>query len=217
MSPQEQAWRDVSVPLVDGMVHWPGNPPVSISRQLDRSRGDECNVSALSLGAHTGTHVDAPVHYVDGGQGVDMLDLAVGIGPARVVQVGDAASVSKDLVESIGPRPGERILFKTANSPRAWHRDGFDEEAVYLEGAASEALAGAGVALVGIDYLSVGGFRCDNGDAAHRPLLEAGAWIVEGLDLSGVIPGAYELCCAPLRIAGCDASPVRALLRAVAR
>ncbi|MGH9102215.1 MAG: cyclase family protein [Acidimicrobiales bacterium] len=210
---ESQGWIDVSVPLTDGMVHWPDNPPVSVSRQLDREKGDPCNVSALSLGAHTGTHVDAPVHFVDGGRGVDALDLGVGMGPARVVEVPDPVCVTADAVAGIDPRPGERILFKTANSPRAWEKVGFDGEAVYLDGSASEALARAGVALVGIDYLSVAGYSCGNGDPAHRPLLERGAWILEGLDLSGVDPGEYELCCFPLRLVGGDASPVRALLR----
>jgi arylformamidase len=195
------------------MVHWPGNPPVRVARQLDRGRGDPCNVSVLSFGAHSGTHVDAPVHFVDGGKGVDALDPAVGMGPVRVVEITDTVSVTADAIAGLGLRRGERVLFKTANSPGAWRQDGFDEQAVYLDGDASQALADTGVALAGIDYLSVGGYRCDNGDAAHRPLLEAGVWILEGLDLSVVTPGAYELCCVPLRLVGCDASPVRALLR----
>jgi arylformamidase len=209
-------WIDASVPLEDGMAHWPDNPGVSLRRALDRDSGDACNVSALSLGVHDGTHVDAPVHFVDGGRGVDELDLRVGMGPARVVETGAARTVTAAAVEALGPRRGERILFKTANSPDAW-RGGFDETAVYLEAEASQALAAAGVALVGIDYLSVAGYRCDNADAAHRPLLEAGAWILEGLDLAAVTAGDYELRCLPLRIPGCDASPVRALLRPVSR
>ena len=107
-------------------------------------------------------------------------------------------------------------MFKTANSAGAWWHEGFDEEATYLEGEASQVLARAGVTLVGIDYLSVGGYRCGKGDAAHHPLLEAGAWILEGLDLSAVSPGAYELLYVPLRLVGCDASPVGVLLRPAA-
>lgn len=160
--------------------------------------------------------MDAPVHFVDGGEGVDALDPAVGLGPARVIEVDDPVSVKAALVECLGLRRGERVLFKTANSPTAWRRGRFVEDAVYLEADASAALADAGVALVGIDYLSVAGFRCENADGAHRPLLAAGAWILEGLDLTGVTAGSYELCCVPLRIAGCDASPVRALLRGLA-
>ncbi len=209
-------WIDVSVPLVDEMVHWPGNPPVSIFRQQDRDRGGPCNVSTLSFGAHSGTHVDAPVHFVDGGKGVDELDLETAMGVARVVEISDPVSITAAAVEALRVSVGERVLFKTANSPQAWQRDRFDGEAVYLEGAASQALADAGVRLVGIDYLSVAGYRCDNGDAAHRPLLEAEVWILEGLDLTGVAPGNYELCCVPLRISGCDASPIRALLRSLA-
>lgn len=206
-------WIDVSVPLADGMAHWPDNPSVSIRRALDRDQGDGCNVSDLHFGAHSGTHVDAPVHFVDGGAATEDLDVRIGMGPARLVEVGDPVSITADAVRALDPRAGERVLFKTRNSPDAWQHQGFDPHAVYLEGDAAQALADAGVALVGMDYLSVGGYTCNNADAAHRPLLEQGCWILEGLDLTAVAPGDYWLLCVPLRLVASDASPVRALLR----
>lgn len=210
---RERGWIDVSVPLVDGMAHWPDNPPVSISRHLDREHGDACNVSDLHLGAHSGTHVDAPIHFVDGGKATEDLDVRIGMGPTRVVAAHDSVAITADVVRALDPRPGERIIFKTRNSPAAWRAGGFDPHAVFLEGDASQALADAGVVLVGIDYLSVGGYTCQNADAAHRPLLERGCWILEGLDLTAVEPGDYTLLCVPLLLVASDASPVRALLR----
>lgn len=206
-------WIDISVPLANGMVLWPGNPPVSITRRMDRKHGDPCNLSALTLGAHDGTHLDAPIHFIDRGAPVDRLDPARGIGPARVVEITDPVAITAGAIADIGPARAERILFKSANSDLAWQKGSFDKTAVHLTGEASQALADAGVALVGIDYLSVAGFACHNGEAAHRPLLEAGVWVLEGLDLGAVGAGEYELCCVPLRLVGSDASPVRALLR----
>ena len=205
-------WIDVTVPIFDGMVHWPGNPPVSLKRVLRIDHGDGANVSALSLGVHTGTHVDAPVHFLASGLDVRAIDPAVAIGPARVVAISDAASVTRAELELARPQPGERLLLKTRNSAHAWHEEAFREDFVYVSADAAQYLVECGVALVGVDYLSVGGFFAD-GEATHRALLEAGVLIVEGLDLTRVAPGRYELLCLPLPLSGSDGAPARALLR----
>src|SRR5271165_889782 len=113
-------WIDVSVPLHTGMVHWPGNPPVVIERMLDIESGDGANVSRLSMGAHTGTHVDAPVHFISGGAGVHAAPFEALIGAARLLEIRDPVSVKVEELEPYRIQAGERILFKTRNSPGSW-------------------------------------------------------------------------------------------------
>ena len=208
----EADWIDVSVPIETGMVHWPDNPPVRIQRALDLDRGDGANVSTISMGSHTGTHVDAPIHFLQSGKGIDKLPMSVAIGRARVIQIEDAQSIRPGELISHKIRRGERILLKTGNSTRCWQSRSFVEDFVYLSSEAAKFLVDRGVRMVGIDYLSVGGFKKD-GAATHRYLLEAGIWIVEGLDLSKVEPGAYILVCLPLKIVGGDGAPARVVLR----
>jgi arylformamidase len=210
-----ESWIDISVPLYTGMVHWPDNPPVRIERVLDMDAGDGANVSVLSLGAHTGTHMDAPIHFLPQGAGIDALPLSTTLGPARVIEITDEESIKRQELERHAIQRGERILFKTGNSARCWQSDAFVEDFVYITAEAARYLADVGVRTVGVDYLSVGGFAQD-GEATHRALLSAEVCIIEGLNLSQVKPGSYELVCLPLRIRGADGAPARAVLRALA-
>ena len=210
----QNGWIDVSVPLYTGMVHWPDNPPVQIERQLDISRGDLCNVSKLSMGAHTGTHMDAPVHWIEGGPGLDTMPLDATIGRARVLEIADAVSVTAAELEPHDVQAGERILLKTRNSTHAWTSDAFVEDFVFISHEAAQYLAARHVRTVGVDYLSVGGFTQD-GPETHRALLTAGIWIIEGLNLAPVTAGEYDLICLPIKIRGGDGAPSRALLRHV--
>ncbi len=208
-----QGWVDISVPLRSGMVHWPDNPPVKIERMLDIDRGDVANVSTISLGSHTGTHMDAPIHFVRDGEGMDKMPLEATIGPARVIEVQDPESVKpEDLVEHELGR-GERVLLKTRNSSSSWWTRDFIEDFVYVSRESASYLAERGVRTVGVDYLSVGGYFRD-GAETHQALLGAGIWVIEGLNLSQVDPGEYDLLCLPLKIEGGDGAPARALLRA---
>lgn len=213
--PRDGGWMDVSVPIRSGMVRWPGDPPVVVEERLAMSRGDPANLTALSLGAHAGTHVDAPLHYIDGAAPVDRLPLDVAVGPARVVAIraGKTGAIGVGDLAPLRLRRGERVLLKTRNSPGAWRAGGFVEDAVHLSLDAARHLAERRVALVGIDYLSVGGYRAGGGDLVHRALLEAGAWIVEGLDLTGVPSGPCDLVCLPIRLAGAEGAPARVLVR----
>ena len=188
--------HDVSVPIRPGMVTYPGDPTVSLERVLSISEGALANVSRLAFGVHTGTHVDAPVHFLDGAAGADALPLDVLVGPCVVVEGLDVAAV---------PAGFDRVLFKTANS-RLWDLDEFSHDFVKLDGPAARALVERGVRLVGIDYLSIGD------EEAHHVLLEAGVVGVEGLDLRGAEPGEYRLVCAPLKLVGADGAPARVLL-----
>jgi arylformamidase len=194
------------------MVHWPANPPVRIDRMLDMERGDIANVSKISLGSHTGTHMDAPIHFVRDGVERDRMPLDATIGHARVIEIQDPVSIKPDELGPHGIGRGERILFKTRNSSREWWTQGFIEDFVYVSQEAARYLADSEVRTVGVDYLSVGGFR-EDGVETHQALLSAGIWVIEGLNLSRVGPGEYELTCLPLKVADGDGAPARAILR----
>lgn len=209
------AWIDISVPVYSGMVHWPGDPGVLIERTQDMSRGDVANVSKLELGAHTGTHMDAPRHFLADGAALDDLPLDAVIGPARVIRIEHPQAILPAELEPHDLQPGERVLFLTRNSERCWTGSEFVEDFVYISAAAARFLVERRVRTVGIDYLSVGGFVHD-GVETHQVLLGAGIWLIEGLNLSAVKPGAYELVCLPLRVAGAEGAPARAILRPLA-
>lgn len=205
-------WIDISVPLHTGMVHWPDNPPVQIEYMLHIGRGDICTVSTLSMGSHTGTHMDGPFHFLPEGLGLHEMPLDAAIGRARVIEIHDPESIKPDELRPHKIQAGERLLFKTLNSTCCWKTDTFVENFVYISQEAARYLASVGVQTVGIDYLSVGGFKKD-GFETHEALLKANIWIIEGLDLSQIEPGIYELICLPLRIAESDGAPARAILR----
>jgi arylformamidase len=198
---------DISVPLRPGMVVYDGDPPVILERALSIGEGASANVSRLDFGVHSGTHVDAPVHFIEGAPGADALPLDVLVGSAEVV---DATGVEDVLDGAVLrglalPERAERLIFKTSNS-RLWERDEFMPNFVRMDGSGARYLVNRGVRLVGIDYLSVGD------EEAHVELLRAGVVALESLDLRGVEPGAYHLVCLPLRIVGSDGAPARAVL-----
>ncbi|PKL63230.1 MAG: arylformamidase [Methanomicrobiales archaeon HGW-Methanomicrobiales-2] len=209
-------WIDVSVTLKTGMVTWPGDPPVRISHALSMERGDPSTVSLLEMGAHTGTHMDAPAHFVRGGTGIGDIPLDASMGPARVIPIRDRTSIQPDELAEHSIQRGERVLFKTHNSEHCWDTDTFVEDFVYVSEAAAEYLVERQVRLIGVDYLSVGGFHAD-GVKIHRTLLNAGIWIIEGLNLKQVPPGQVDLVCLPLKILGGDGAPARALVRSLDR
>jgi arylformamidase len=209
----KRSWIDASLLLRPGMFVWPGDPPVKITQFKAISRGDSANVSMLSLGAHTGTHMDAPRHFLEGGPGMDKLPLEAVIGPARVIAIRDRASIGARELRTHRIRRGERIIFKTYGAAARWRKPGFSPDYVYVTNEAARFLADRGVRMVGVDYLSVGGFKKDSHET-HRTLLGANIWIVEGLDLSRVPPGRYDLIALPLRILDADGAPARVVLRA---
>jgi arylformamidase len=205
-------WIDVSVPVRSGMVHWPGDTPVSVEQVQSLARGDAYNLSRLEMSAHSGTHMDAPLHFRTGARPIDALPFEAVIGPARVIEIRDAESIKPDELRGRRIRRGERVLFKTRGSARRWRAGAFDEGFVYIAKEAAQFLADRGVRTVGVDYLSVGGFKKDSSET-HQILLDAGIWIIEGLNLSRIQPGRYDLICLPLRLQGAEGAPARALLR----
>jgi arylformamidase len=205
-------WIDISVPLRTGIAVWPGDPVVRIHRSLTIEGGDVVNQTDLAMSAHTGTHMDAPVHFIADGMSLDELPFDAVIGPARVIGIEDPGVITVDELQQHEIGTGERILFRTVNSERCWKREGFVEDFVYIAADAARLLAERRIRAVGIDYLSVGGFFNDM-EETHKALLGAGIWIIEGLDLSAVEPGEYELICLPIKIAAGDGAPARAVLR----
>src|SRR4029453_13018098 len=207
---------DISVPLMHGMTIYPGDPDIQIQDWNAISKGDSANLSFLHFGAHTGTHVDAPAHFIEGAPQVESLPLEVLIGEVQVVDVPDKADSIDQAFVNERCAPGiSRVLFKTRNS--GFWRSGdseFKRNYCYLELLAAEHLVPNGNRIVGIDYLSIE--KSGNpGHPTHLALLSNGVVILEGLNLSDVPEGHYELICLPLRIRGGqgDGAPARAVLR----
>ena len=204
--------HDVSLPISESLVVWPGDPEIQITQPAHLDRGDELTVSRLDMSSHAGTHVDAPAHFVPGGTGVDGLDLELLVGPALVVHALEFDVLSAAALEDLSIPPGtERLLLRTRNSER-WARSETDFWTGYVgvTGDGARWLIARGVRLVGIDGLSVAPF--DELAAPHRTLLGAGLIVVEGLDLSEIAPGVYQLVCLPLKITGGDGAPARTIL-----
>ena len=204
--------HDVTVTISREMPVYPGDPQIEIKRTLLLEEGDVANVSHLSCGTHIGTHVDPPSHFVEGGIALDKLPLDVLIGPARVVDVGDVDVIDAATVEKTALDGVTRVLFKTRNS-RLWSSPHeFQRDFVYLDADAAEILVARGVKLVGIDYLSIEMFNFEQ-PATHLALLSNNVIVVEGLDLSAVTAGDYELICLPIKIKDGDGGPARVVLR----
>ena len=201
---------DITRTLRPGMATWPGEPGPELTPLKRMADGHPADVSHLALGVHTGTHVDAPGHFIPGGAGVESLSLDALIGPARVVKIEHEGAIRVDELERYGLEGVPRVLFRTRNSDE-WSESAFKEDFVYLEPEAARWLADHGTRLVGVDYLSVESFAAPE-PLTHRTLLSAGIVVVEGLDLSAVEPGSYVLSCLPLKIAGADGAPARAVL-----
>jgi arylformamidase len=209
----EDGWLDISMPLRSAILRWPTDPAVEITRLSDIAQGDEVTVSHLSMTVHTGTHIDAPLHYVDAGEGIDAMSLSATIGPVRIIQIDDPRAIHADELEHHDIRHGERLLFRTRNSERDWSKDSeFDEDYVFIAPDAARYLASIGIRLVGIDYLSIGGYH-EGGAETHQILLGAGVYALEGLLLTHVEAGEYELVCLPLKIIDADGAPARAVVR----
>jgi arylformamidase len=205
-------WEDISVPIRDGMVTFDGDPAVHLERVKAMADGAVCNVSRLDFGVHSGTHIDAPVHFIDGATGIEAIDLDALVGPALVVDAtGVEGSFDRAVIESLAiPSGTERLLFRSGNTA-LWDKPAFDRSFVAVTGDGATALVERGVRLVGADYLSIAPF--DEPSPTHATLLAAGVVIVEGLDLRSIEPGWYDLICLPLLIPGSDGGPARAIVR----
>ena len=202
---------DVTVPISKELPVYPGDPAIRIERKATLNKNDSrYNLSRFSFGAHTGTHVDAPFHFLEDGITVDRLPLELLIGRARVVEV-TSPRIDETALTEFDFTADARVLFKTRNS-YLWSQPRFVEDYVYITPGAANVLVNEGIKVVGVDYLSVEKFASED-FATHLTLLEAGTVIIEGLDLREVEPGDYELICLPLRVRDADGSPARVVLR----
>ncbi|MDJ0722833.1 MAG: cyclase family protein [Desulfobacterales bacterium] len=204
---------DISLTLHPDLPVWPGDAPVMLERVRSIAEGNTSNDTRLRCSVHTGTHVDAPCHFLENGTSADQLPLDVLVGPAAVVAIEDTEVITpNDLMDRNLPGDTRRLLIRTPNS-ELWsdpsHR--FHRDFVALNPAAAQWVVDQGIRLIGVDYLSVQRYS-DTNAATHRILLKAGVVIVEGLDLRGVRPGSYELMCLPMKLAGSDGAPARAVL-----
>ncbi|MEX1169435.1 MAG: cyclase family protein [Chloroflexota bacterium] len=208
----DMGWQDISVPIRNGMVTFEGDPKVHLQRASSMDEGGICNVSRLDFGVHSGTHVDAPVHFINGAAGVEAVAIDALVGPALVV---DARAFDgpfgRASIEALGiPAGTARLLFRSRNS-ELWSEPVFTSSFSGVTEDGARALIDLGVRLVGIDYLSIAPF----GDPTptHAALLAADVVILEGLDLRAVEPGEYDLVCLPILIPGSDGGPARAIVR----
>lgn len=203
--------RDISVPLRDGFPVWPGHAPVEMTITRSHEAGDGVQLTHLSLGAHTSTHLDAPRHFIAGGGLVTGLDLNVLLGPCTVVAVAGDGPLDVDFFAALDlPHPIRRLLLACERHAGKLEEPNFYEDYVGITEAAAHWLVARGLKLIGTDYLSIGPYHGGNPET-HRALLGPEVIIVEGLDLRGVAPGQHCLVCLPLAIP-CDGAPCRAIL-----
>jgi arylformamidase len=206
--------HDVSLLISEDLPIWPGDPGISMTLASSLNHGDDANVTRLEMGVHTGTHIDAPIHFEAEGKSIDELSMDTLIGPCRVFDLsGIAGSIGSEVLKSLDFSGVSRALFKTRNS--TWWASGetkFQKDFVYITESGAKFLVDHGVNLVGIDYLSVEKFESSD-YSTHHLLLRNQVVIVEGLNLSGVSLGEYELIALPLRLKGSDGSPARVILK----
>ena len=203
---------DVSVLLAPGLATYPGNPPFAIAPVHRIADGHSSNNSQLTMGTHTGTHVDAPLHFFDGRPGVDAMPLELLIGRARVIDLPHRGGITEAHLAAAGLREDLRVLLRTPNSALWNTSDGFHTDYTYLTEGGAKFLVGQGVKVVGVDYLSVEQYK-KAGAPAHKALLGSDVIIIEGLNLSEAEAGQYEMYCLPLRVAGADGAPARVVLK----
>lgn len=199
---------DISVPLSEKTTVYPGNPAVEIEEM--RSETSSSTISKVTMGSHTGTHVDAPKHVFDDGEGVGVYDLSYFVGDARVIDcTQEEVEVSRKALEQSGIQKGERILLKTKNSGRL--QEPFFSDFIFLSPDGAAYLAECGVKLVAVDYFSIKQ-KGSTDNRPHTELLSKQIPIIEGVDLQGIEPGEYFLSALPLRFDELDGSPMRAVL-----
>jgi arylformamidase len=213
---------NTEIPLPPAIPQKPGDPPPPenkiplprVYRFFDVDKGDKVTLSKYEMTSHDGTHIDAPRHFIPGGPTIDTMDLNTTIGPCRVIEIKDEKSVTVAEIEPYKIKAGERILFKTSNSPKVWSKRQWDGPFVTLSLEAAKYLAEKKIRLVGFDYISLASADPpENIGWVHEAFLKAGIFIIEALNLGGVPAGKYELICLPLRVEKGDAGPCRAILR----
>jgi arylformamidase len=201
---------DISMSIREGMVTWPGEEFVKVERIRSMANGDRLNLTRLEMGAHTGTHIDAPFHFVDGGAGVETISPSMLVGPALVIEMREVREIGRDDLEAAGISEGiTRVLLKTDNVELI-KKEQFDESFSHIKPDGARYLVDRGIKVLGVDYLSVAEYG--KGEEVHRTLLTEGTVVIEGLDMRGVPPGIYQMVALPLKISGADGAPARVVL-----
>jgi arylformamidase len=210
-----KGWYDITVLIKQNMIILPIDPLApKIYRYSDVNLGAKVTMTMLEIISHTGTHIDAPLHFIPGGSTITDMALDATIGPARVIEIKDQHRITAAELEQHNIKKGERLLFKTRNSPASYEGPKFMEDYVYFADDAAEYLAKKGVRLVGLDFITIGDFKNEESvNNTHKTFLNAGIYILEDCALGDVPPGDYELLCMPLRVFHADAAPCRAILR----
>ena len=205
---------DLTIPIREQMPVWPGDPSPSIRYTSSFEAGDHTNVSAATIGLHTGTHMDAPKHFIRGAGGMETISLDTLIGPARVIEIENPERVEAEELQGKNIEGATRFLIKTRNSASKWWKKPFDRAFCHMTEEAARLLLDAGMKLLGVDCLSVDGHAAAIADApVHNLLLPAGVVLLEGLNLSGAAPGDYELIALPALFEDRDGAPARVVLR----
>lgn len=203
---------DISVPISNSMPVWPTDPPVGLTLKshLSRDGSHTVRVTAIEMGSHTGTHVDAPYHFVDDGRKLHEIPLEQMVGPVTVHEIPNVPSIGRSQLAALDWNDVQRVLFKTENS-KHWNDGKFYEDFVYLEPDGAEFLVERGIRLVGIDYLSIDKYKSIQ-HPTHFVLLRRNIVILEGLNLSQVRAGTYQMAALPLNLTDADGAPVRVIL-----
>lgn len=202
---------DISLPINNELVVWPGDPPIEIKSMASIADGDSANISSINVGSHTGTHIDAPFHFDAKGVTIDKLPLDLLIGEVRVIEIDDnVRAIDRPILKALKFDDIKRVIFKTGNSKRYGAQFVKDFTALTPDGASL--LLEKGIKVVGIDYLSIEAYG-SKGHETHHILLDNGIIIIEGLYLKDIKGGDYELIALPLRVEGADGAPARVVLR----
>ena len=206
---------DISLPLSQDLITWPGDPSLKLNEVSSISVGDKCNVTNLEMGVHTGTHIDAPYHFINDGDTTDSIPLNNLIGTCLVIEINTEMKIQINDLKGYNIHDYKRILLKTPNSA-LWESDvkDFSTNFVALSIQAANYLVEAGISLIGIDYLSIESFGVVE-HAVHKILLKNKITILEGLDLSKIMPGIYDLICLPIKLVGSDGAPARVILKEI--
>ena len=207
-------WIDISLTIKSGRIVWPGDPEVKVSKLMQIENGEICNTRHLSCPVHVGTHIDAPLHFIDGGDGIETLPLSSLAGKANLIEIENKKQIPLHEIENKDIKEGDIVLFKTINSSKYLKETAFNENYVYLSTESARYLVSKKISTVGIDYYSIAGIN-DNIVECHEVLLGAKVTIIEGLDLAELSEGEYEFVCLPLKIEGSDGAPARAIARRI--
>ncbi len=216
----ENKWIDISIPLGRDIPELfmeaseSKVPRSKVERFFDVEKGDKVTMSRIEMASHDGTHIDSPLHFIKGGTSIDKMPISIAVGPARVIEIINEKEITVKELEPHRIKKGERILFKTKNSPHVYSSRVYKGDYVAITPEAAEYLADTGIILVGLDFLTIAGMNPpENINTVHLAFLKKGIYILEAINLDGVTPGTYELICLPLRLDKGDAGPCRAVIR----